>query len=376
MPDLIPLPTVEIPTCCAPAPLAEPGTTRFHFALNVRDLAASVAFYEILFGQPPAKCYPDYAKFEIEHPPLVFSLVPNPPASAGALSHFGLPVATVDDVNAAAARLAAAGLTTSCQNGSVCGYARQDKVWVADPDQNHWEIYVVHEDIDPATVRRSFDGMSPQGDVATRSGAETLPSQRVLWEHRVTQNAPGVIPHADASVDEVRLEGSFNAGLTGSQRAELLSEVFRVLKADGEVLVHGLVSDQPMPGTLPALPGVASLVKRVPLAADILEELRSAGFMDIHISKLPGTPAFCCGSVALREIKLTSLRTKAVAADSNERRVVYKGPFATVTTDGGAVFHRGQRTAVTVEVWQRLSTSSLASAFVFLGVDDTSCSTL
>ena len=48
--------------------------TTFHLSLNVTDLARSVAFYEQFFGRPPAKRHHDYAKFELDTPPLVLSL--------------------------------------------------------------------------------------------------------------------------------------------------------------------------------------------------------------------------------------------------------------------------------------------------------------
>ena len=47
---------------------------RFHLSLNVSDLGRSVAFYRTLFNLEPAKRRPDYAKFELESPPLVLSL--------------------------------------------------------------------------------------------------------------------------------------------------------------------------------------------------------------------------------------------------------------------------------------------------------------
>ena len=47
---------------------------RFHLSLNVGDLARAIDFYRILFGVEPAKRRPDYAKFELEDPPLVLSL--------------------------------------------------------------------------------------------------------------------------------------------------------------------------------------------------------------------------------------------------------------------------------------------------------------
>jgi len=107
-------PTLTVPNCCAPSPApAGSVTTRFHFSLNVSDLTAAVAFYEKLFGVAPAKRFDDYAKFELEQPPLVFALVPNAPASQGALSHMGFPVSSREEVEAVARRLEQAGLSAS-----------------------------------------------------------------------------------------------------------------------------------------------------------------------------------------------------------------------------------------------------------------------
>lgn len=377
----MPLPTVPIPTCCPPQPSARSASgTKFHFALNVSDLARSIRFYEILFQQPPAKSFADYAKFELDQPPLVFSLVPHPPAAVGAVSHFGLPVCSTEEVTAAATRLAAAGLSTTCQQNTVCGYARQDKVWVADPDHNHWEIYFVHEDVDPATVRQSFDGVSPTAADVSRSTTareSSVVKARVVWEHRVMQPAPARIPHADDTVDEVRLEGTFNSALTTLERTALLRDVVRVLKPKGVVHVHGLVSDRPMTGSLPSLPGVASLVKQVPVEGEPLAELRAAGLVNIEITKLPPTSVFRCGSAELRELKLSATKPAAMTSEMlGSRGMIYKGPFRRVVDETGVVFVRGVRTTVTDAVWERVSQSSAAAQFVFLGISppgDTVC---
>ena len=63
---------------------------KFHLSLNVSDLSKSVAFYQVLFGKPAAKHHADYAKFEVESPPAVFSLVPGRNGVGGALNHVGL----------------------------------------------------------------------------------------------------------------------------------------------------------------------------------------------------------------------------------------------------------------------------------------------
>ena len=56
---------------------------RFHLSLNVNDLEKAIGFYRLLFGVEPAKCYDDYAKFELADPPLVLSLEPQSHAAGG-----------------------------------------------------------------------------------------------------------------------------------------------------------------------------------------------------------------------------------------------------------------------------------------------------
>ena len=64
--------------------------TRFHLSLNVNNLDRSVAFYKVLFGREPAKLRGDYAKFEVDDPPLVLSLEPTPRPVGSPLNHVGL----------------------------------------------------------------------------------------------------------------------------------------------------------------------------------------------------------------------------------------------------------------------------------------------
>lgn len=358
------LAVVEVPTCCGPKSSAKnSGETKFHFALNVSSMEQSVAFYRILFGVPPAKHHHDYAKFELSQPPLVFSLVPNPPSSGGSLSHCGFPVESTEDVHAAAARLSAAGLEISCQEGTVCGYARQDKVWVADPDRNFWEIYVVHEDVDPETVRAAFDGVAPTEAPAIAS--TEVPDSEVIWEHRVLMPLPDRIPYDDGMVDEVRLVGTFNDELSEADRAKLLAEAIRVLRPGGTLSVHGLVASGPLNGT-PQLPGVTALVQRVPLEHEPLREIAKAGFEAVRVTKLPEAPAFRDGALEFRELKLEARKPDPSGDTQQERVVIYKGPFPSAEDDGQK-FLRGQRTPVSQITWNRLTSGAAASQFVFLG---------
>jgi lactoylglutathione lyase len=120
--------------------------SRIQLALNVDDLAASVAFYSKLFGAEPAKLRPGYANFAIAEPPLKLILMENP-GQGGSLNHLGVEVADTDTVDAEQARLAEAGLAAIEERDTTCCYAKQDKFWVrGTPDGERWEIYTVTAD--------------------------------------------------------------------------------------------------------------------------------------------------------------------------------------------------------------------------------------
>ena len=87
-------------------------TGRVQLALNVNDLAESVAFYTKLFGAEPAKVRPGYANFAIAEPPLKLVLLENP-GQGGSLNHLGVEVADTGTVEAEQIRLAQAGLASS-----------------------------------------------------------------------------------------------------------------------------------------------------------------------------------------------------------------------------------------------------------------------
>lgn len=111
----------------------------------VRDLKQSVRFYHVLFAQEPTKTRPGYAKFEVADPSVNLSLNetqhqtgPNDP-----ISHFGIQVKSTAAVESMKRRFAEMGLQTRIEENVTCCYAVQNKVRVADPDGNRWEIFVV-----------------------------------------------------------------------------------------------------------------------------------------------------------------------------------------------------------------------------------------
>ncbi len=125
---------------------------RPHLALTVSDVERSIPFYRALFGAEPVKEKPGYAKFEVEDPAINFTLnAGDRDGTLGAFNHAGIQVASTGDVLEAKERLIAAGLATFDEMDTTCCYARQDKIWVHDPDGTPWEVFTTHEDVEAAT---------------------------------------------------------------------------------------------------------------------------------------------------------------------------------------------------------------------------------
>jgi catechol 2,3-dioxygenase-like lactoylglutathione lyase family enzyme len=122
--------------------------SRVQLALRVADLEGSIAFYSRLFGADPAKRRPGYANFAVAEPPLKLVLIEGQPGEPTVFDHLGVEVETTDEVTAATARLAAAGLATVTEEDTACCYAVQDKVWVTGPGAEPWEVYTVMGDAD------------------------------------------------------------------------------------------------------------------------------------------------------------------------------------------------------------------------------------
>jgi predicted enzyme related to lactoylglutathione lyase len=120
---------------------------RPHLALTVSDVQRAIPFYAALFGTEPEKVRPGYAKFSVTEPAINFTLTQGDRGEGlGAFNHAGIQVAATEDVLAARERLVAAGLAAFDEMDTTCCYARQDKIWVRDPDGTPWEVFATLED--------------------------------------------------------------------------------------------------------------------------------------------------------------------------------------------------------------------------------------
>jgi catechol 2,3-dioxygenase-like lactoylglutathione lyase family enzyme len=367
----------------------EKKLTTFHLSLNVSDLARSVDFYQLLFGRSAAKRRPDYAKFELDDPPLVLSLEPAGASGGGALNHVGFRLSNAEELVELQRRLEIAGLGSIREEGVECCYARQTKFWIQDPDKTLWEFYVLEADSDCAGERVAPKAVVALDRMPTRAAAlpassESARSRRnspdcdspavdspawdspsaVDWEHRLGSPLPRPLPFPAQSLKEIRLRGTFNVPCEPETRRALLAECLTALEPGGRIVLHHLTSGAPLPPNSLPLPGPASVVEQVPLDADLLAWLERAAFCDVRLLKFGSTPSFTLGGVELRETIVQAV--KPLLAEEETILVIYKGPFRELVDDSGRVFRRGDRVRISVAQWDRLCSGPFEESFVRL----------
>ena len=135
-----------------------------HVSLNVSNVEESVKFYSKMFGIKPFKLKADYAKFDVVNPPLNLTMNQIRYAKGGSLSHLGLQVESTEEVVEMTKRWNESGLRTLEEMQTDCCYAMQDKTWVADPDGNRWEVFVVLGDTSDKDIAASVC-CAPQSEV-------------------------------------------------------------------------------------------------------------------------------------------------------------------------------------------------------------------
>src|SRR5687768_17559368 len=91
-----------------------------HLAINVRNVPESIEFYTKMFGIEPSKVRRGYAKFDVQNPPLNFTLNQHAFGERGALSHLGIQVVTTEDVAAVHDRWIEQGLVARVEEKTDC----------------------------------------------------------------------------------------------------------------------------------------------------------------------------------------------------------------------------------------------------------------
>ncbi|QGJ69238.1 Hypothetical protein PBC10988_9080 [Planctomycetales bacterium 10988] len=360
--------------------------TKFHLAINVADLTKSIDFFSIVFDCGPAKSRSDYAKFELENPPVVLSLEPVAPESSGALNHLGFRVPDSGQLVEMQRRLEANGIETNREDGVECCYARQTKFWFHDPDGNLWEVYTLDEDLDhhghgestncqtstsetPSTCGTSGKE-TPLATLQTLPKANSSPPRALsLWSHRMGQPLPNQLYMLDGTVDEAHLQGSFNHRCSTSERSNLFHEIFRVLKPGGKLHVHVLTADREVLSDTLNLPGPAASIDFVPATSSVVKEMEATGFQAVQLSRYHRKPCFTRDGISMRETIIEAWKPLSLESRQNLIEVVYKGPFQEIALDNRHTFRRGEFVLVDQATLQLIERAA-QDAFTIVSVEE------
>lgn len=120
---------------------------RAHLSINVSNVPESVKFYEKVFGVKPQKMTEDYAKFDLKSPSLNFTMQSGSSRDLSRVNHLGIEVDSAEAITLWESLLTERGVLTKNEENTECCFARQDKIWLQDPDGNSWEIFYVHEQL-------------------------------------------------------------------------------------------------------------------------------------------------------------------------------------------------------------------------------------
>ena len=331
--------------------------TRFHLSLNVSNIERIASFLQLVLGVAPAKQRSDYAKFELESPPLVLSLEQNPPSESGSLNHLGFRFSSLSELQKAQKRIESAGIPVQSEEGVECCYAKQTKFWVHDPDHRLWEFYILEGDLEHRGGGQTLEQMV--GESAACQVASTM-RRPVVWEHRM--GTEFAIP--SAASDQIRLRGTFNVPFTEDDIARSLQQCFQNLKPGGQIELHMLTCEQPLTGAI-ELPGPAAHVKHVPVKNTLLQKLIEAGFADCRLTTFRSNACFQLQGQPLRETKIVGIKPKE-SVESELVRLVYRGPFAEVRDDRGHIWQRGIARECSQIRWDALKAAGFESSFTLI----------
>ncbi len=185
-----------------------------------------------------------------------------------------------------------------------------------------------------------------------------------VWQAEQRRDAP-LIP--DNSVDLVISNCVLNL-VDDAHKAQLVQEIYRVLKPGGRVAISDIVSDDPIPQHLKRDNKLWSgCISGAFQEEAFLDAFTSTGFLVVAYDKWQANPWRVVEGIEFRAVTLTAIKTESSPCLDYGHAVIYRGPYASVTDDEEHVYPRGARMAVCERTY-RFLTESGAYANDFIGI--------
>jgi arsenite methyltransferase len=181
------------------------------------------------------------------------------------------------------------------------------------------------------------------------------------WQEQQRQESPLI---EDNSIDLVVSNCVLNL-VHDSDKAQLIQEIFRVVKPGGRVAISDIVCDESVPPHLKADTQLWSgCISGALQEHDFLQAFVKAGFVAATLDKWESQPWQVVEGIEFRAVTITAVKPKPEACLDKGHAVIYRGPFAEVQDDEGHVFYRGQRMAVCERSYQLLTGEAYSEQFI------------
>jgi arsenite methyltransferase len=150
-------------------------------------------------------------------------------------------------------------------------------------------------------------------------------------------------------------------------KKQLFTEMYRVLKRGGRVVISDIVSDEPVPEHLAKDPNLwSACVSGAFQEEDFLRAFEEAKFYGIQIEEFRSEAYQTVEGIEFRAITVTAYKGKEGPCIERNQAVIYRGPWKQVVDDDGHTLERGARMAVCEKTFRLYSQPPYAGQFILV----------
>ena len=201
------------------------------------------------------------------------------------------------------------------------------------------------------------DNYLQENSIADLQGLRTFEK----WKHQQRVDQPLI---ASNSVDLVISNCVLNL-VAEEEKAQLISEIYRVLKPGGRVAISDIISDEHIPEHLKQNPELWSgCISGAFHEKGFLDAFVKAGFVAVSYDKWEEQPWQVVDNIEFRSVTLLATKPDGDECIDRGHAAIYKGPYASVTDDEGHIFLRGERMAVCERTFRFLKEGPLKNHFI------------